>query len=159
MGALFRGRVRLGPPTLGPMANVFTRAMKLMRKHDPQLQEDGFGLLLPHAAAHLDALIAAHAQERDYGLRCWLLELIAEARSPETIDFLAAQLHSPDDCAPSWAAHGLRLIDTKESRTILHWSAALPEFERSRCPSLPVCSAEGRIRRNTCLAYAACTNV
>ncbi|SEF10603.1 hypothetical protein [Jiangella alba] len=30
-----------------------------MRRHDPQSQEDGFQLLLPHAA--------------DHGLRCWLL--------------------------------------------------------------------------------------
>ncbi|WP_405063424.1 hypothetical protein OG474_17770 [Kribbella sp. NBC_01505] len=64
------------------MASRFDRAMRLMRKHDPQLQEDGYHLLLPHAAEHLQELIAAYeAETEDPGLRGWLLELIEIARA------------------------------------------------------------------------------
>jgi len=56
--------------------------MRLMRKHDPQLQEDGFHMLRPHAAEHVDELIAEfRAEKKDHGLRCWLVELIGDARS------------------------------------------------------------------------------
>ena len=58
--------------------------MWLMRRHDPQVREDGFGILLPHAAKHVDELMAAFIEERDdHGLRCWLLELIGHAKSPK----------------------------------------------------------------------------
>jgi hypothetical protein len=30
----------------------------MMRKHSPQIQEDGFHALLPHAAEHVDELMA-----------------------------------------------------------------------------------------------------
>jgi hypothetical protein len=77
------------PGPIRPAANLkgvtkrFQQAMRLMRRHDPQAREDGFHLLLPHAAEHTDELIAEFSQERhDHGLRCWLLELIGQARSP-----------------------------------------------------------------------------
>lgn len=63
-------------------AKRFERAMRLMRRHDPQSQEDGFRLLLPHAADHVGELIQAFGQERDdHGLRCWLLEHLWRARA------------------------------------------------------------------------------
>jgi hypothetical protein len=66
--------------------------MQLMRDRDPQDQEDGFHLLLPHAAEHIDQLIAEFAKERiDHGLRCWLLELIGQARSPKALSVLTEQ--------------------------------------------------------------------
>lgn len=76
-------RVNAVVGSLAAMPQIFREAMGLMRSHDPQRQEDGFHLLLPHAADHLDELIAQFEQEQDdHGLRCWLLELIGAAESP-----------------------------------------------------------------------------
>lgn len=56
---------------LSEVTRQFDRAIRLMRRHDPQAQEDGFGALLPCAAEHVDELIAAFDAERDdHGLRC-----------------------------------------------------------------------------------------
>jgi hypothetical protein len=46
------------------MTDRFQQAMRLMRKHDPQTKEDGFGLLRLHAAEHID-----HSD--DESLRWW----------------------------------------------------------------------------------------
>lgn len=94
--------------------------MKLMRRHDPQQQEDGFALLQAHAAEYVDELIAEFAREGDHGLRCWLLELIGQARSPCAVPLLATQLQETDKALRDWAAAGLRLADTPESRKILY---------------------------------------
>jgi hypothetical protein len=97
--------------------------MWLMRRHNSQTQEDGFGLLLPHAAEHVDELMAEFAREQDdHGLRCWLLELIGEARSPKALALLVEQLHSDDESFRSWAVRGLQRLDTKEAREQL-WRA------------------------------------
>jgi hypothetical protein len=79
-----------------------------MRSHDPQRREEGFRHLLEHAAEHLDQLIEQFEQEKDdHGLRCcWLLELIGEARSPEAMPLLTAQLGSDDESLRNWAAAG-----------------------------------------------------
>lgn len=101
----------------------FRQAMRLMRAHDPQAQEDGFGLLLPHAAEHVDQLIAEFALERtDHGLRCWLLELIGQARSPKALAVLAEQLNGDDEFLRRWAARGLEQLATKAARYEL-WKA------------------------------------
>ena len=102
----------------------FKAAMKLMRKHDPQLQEDGFHTIEPRAAEWLPQLIAAFEQERDHGLKCWLLELIGHSGSPDALPVLAAHLHDPDESLRDWAVRGLRHLDTKESRRLL-WDAGL----------------------------------
>ncbi|SDT72797.1 hypothetical protein SAMN04515669_6747 [Jiangella sp. DSM 45060] len=103
-------------------AKRFERAMRLMRRHDPQSQEDGFRLLLPHAADHVGELLQAFADEHDHGLRCWLLELIGAARSPAALPLLVEQLHGDDTSLREWAARGLRLLDTKPAREHL-WRA------------------------------------
>lgn len=41
------------------MSSRFRDAIGLMRRHDPQIQEEGFQLLGDHAADHLDELITA----------------------------------------------------------------------------------------------------
>jgi hypothetical protein len=102
-----------------------------MRKHDPQLQEDGFHALLPHAADHLPELIREFHTETDHGLRCWLLELIGEAKKPETLPLLVEQHHSPDESFRDWAIHGLRLLDTHE------WHKALFDVRCPRTPARP----------------------
>ena len=105
------------------MVQGFRQAMRLMRSHDPQRQEDGFHQLLPHAADHLDELIAQFEQEQDdHGLRCSLLELIGTARSPTALPLLRTQLDSDDEALRSWAAAGLAKLNTPEARTLL-WRA------------------------------------
>jgi hypothetical protein len=101
----------------------FEEAMRLMRRRDPQTREDGFQLLLPYAAEHVDELVAAFGQEgADHGLRCWLLELIGEARSPEALSLLVEQLRSDDESLRGWAVRGLEMLDTKPAREQL-WRA------------------------------------
>ena len=106
-----------------PMTRGFREAMRLMRSHDPQSQEDGFHQLLPRAADHLDELIAQFEQEQDdHGLRCWLLELIGAAQSPGALPVLGAQLDSDDESLRYRAVAGLKKLDTPEARTLL-WRA------------------------------------
>ena len=102
----------------------------MMRKHDPQLSEDGFHALLPHAADHIDALIEDFRREEDHGLRCWLLELIGEARSVKAFDVLREQLHSTDSSLRDWAIRGLRALGTPEARQEL-FAAGVPKQSRA----------------------------
>lgn len=105
------------------MTKRFEQAMRLMRRRDPQAQENGFQLLLPHAAEHVDELVTAFDQERaDHGLRCWLLELIGEARSPDALALLVEQLQGDDESLRDWAVRGLKMLDTKPAREHL-WRA------------------------------------
>lgn len=105
------------------MARGFREAMQLMRSHDPQRREDGFHQLLPHAADHLDELIAEFELEQDdHGLRCWLLELIGAARSPAALPLLRTQLDSDDESLRHWASTGLTKLNTHEARALL-WRA------------------------------------
>ncbi|MEV4635787.1 HEAT repeat domain-containing protein [Actinoplanes sp. NPDC049548] len=105
------------------VASEFERALRLMRRHDPQLAEDGFQWLSQIAGTHVDELIVEFGRETDHGLRCWLLELIGRTRSPQSFDLLAAQLHSEDEALRDWAARGLQQLDTKEARRVL-WQHA-----------------------------------
>ena len=91
----------------------------MMRKHNPQTMEDGFYSLLPHAAEHIDELLAEFQTEKDHGLRCWLLELIGEARSEKAFDLLCEQLQSSDESLREWAIRGLRKLNTREARRAL----------------------------------------
>lgn len=101
------------------MDRLFREAMRLMRRSNPQLQEDGFGMLRPVAHRYVRELMVEFANERDHGLRCWLLELIGEARSPEAFPLLAVQLRGDDESLRSWAVDGLAQLDTKEARRLL----------------------------------------
>jgi hypothetical protein len=101
------------------MASTFDRAVRMMRKHDSQTQEDGFALLKPVAAKFLDELIDAFEVETDHGLKCWLLELIGEARSDEALALFGREIAGDDDALRSWAARGLRALDSKPARTVL----------------------------------------
>ena len=99
------------------MTKRFDNAMRMMRHRDPQVQEDGFGLLEPHAAEHLDELVVAFDEEQDHGLRAWLFELIAAARDPRALPLLVQYLS--DSELRTYALHGLRRLDTKDARTAL----------------------------------------
>lgn len=100
----------------------FKKCMAMMRKRDSMTQEEGFRWLLPHAAEHLPELIEEFGKEKDHGLRCWLLELIGSARSPEACGFLAGQLAGSDQQLRYWAIWGLKNLNSKEARTLL-WQA------------------------------------
>ncbi|MDG4827221.1 HEAT repeat domain-containing protein [Asanoa sp. WMMD1127] len=101
------------------MADEFARALRLMRRRDPQLAEDGFQRLRAVAGQHVDRLVDEFRHEPDHGLRCWLLELIGHARSPRAFELLVGQLSSDDESLRKCAERGLRLLDTKEARTAL----------------------------------------
>ena len=103
------------------MTRRFDEAMRLMRRNDPQLMEDGFRLLRGHAAEHIGELIAEFGREENgHGLRCWLLELIGEARSERAFPLLAEQLHSRDEAFRGWAVRGLEDLGTKAARQALY---------------------------------------
>jgi hypothetical protein len=102
----------------------FARALQSMRSRDSRLRSDGFDFLREHADAYVDDLIAEFEREQeDHGLRCLLLELISEARSPHALRVLADQLESDDESLRLWATRGLEMLDTRE---------ALKELDRAR---------------------------
>jgi hypothetical protein len=103
----------------------FARAMQAMRSRNPQTQEDGFDFLREHADAFVAELIAEFETERDdHGLRCWLLELLAETRSPDALPLLVAQLQSDDESLRFWAIRGVEMLDTREARQELYRARA-----------------------------------
>ncbi|MCW2937495.1 MAG: hypothetical protein JWN00_480, partial [Actinomycetia bacterium] len=76
----------------------FAWALESMRSGDPQSRENGFDFLREHADTYVDELIAEFQKEQeDHGLRCWLLELVAEARSSAALPLLASQLEGDDE--------------------------------------------------------------
>ncbi|GAA3511854.1 hypothetical protein GCM10022234_03070 [Aeromicrobium panaciterrae] len=102
------------------MADRFAEAMRLMRKHDPQLMEDGFGMMRTIAGSHLPKLVEAYESEPDIGLRRWLLELIGSTARAENLNVLVDALGAEDEALRETAAAGLALMDTKEARTVLY---------------------------------------
>jgi hypothetical protein len=94
----------------------FIQALRWMRDDDPRHRERGFDFLREHADSYVDALIAEFDQESDPELRDWLLELIAEARSPAAVDVLADQLDSEEESLRLWAIRGLEMLDTAPAR-------------------------------------------
>lgn len=97
--------------------------MRLMRSHNAQTREDGFQLLWSHAAEHVEELVAEFVGEHvDHGLRCWLLELIGEARYPGALPLLVEQLNGDDESLRDWAARGLERLDSQPAREQL-WRA------------------------------------
>lgn len=100
----------------------FDRALRSMRGDDPRSRVDAFDFLREHADSYVDELIAAFAAAGDEDghtgaeLRCWLLELVAEARSPGAVPVLAGQLDSDDESLRLWAIRGLEMLDTREAQ-------------------------------------------
>ena len=106
----------------------FKKCMEMMRSRDPQVQEDGFHWLLPHASEYVGELIEGFHSEDDFGLRCWLLELVAATKSEVAFEFLAEQLRSDEWRFRHWAMKGLKHLDTKQARTFL-WDARSWELD------------------------------
>ena len=98
---------------------TFNESLALMRKRNPQLAENGFHHLRPRAKECLPQLIEAFRNEEVRSVRCWLLELIGEARSAEALPILCEQALSADESFKAWGIAGLKLLDTKAARTFL----------------------------------------
>jgi hypothetical protein len=98
----------------------FAQALESMRSPDTRLRTHGFDFLREHADAYVDELITEFTRERDDELRCWLLELICEARSPSALPVLAGELESDDESVRFWAIRGLEMLDTREARHELY---------------------------------------
>jgi hypothetical protein len=107
------------------MANPrFERALRMLRSPDPEAGERGFDFLREHADAFVGDLMAAFETEADQGLRCLLLELVAEARSAAALPVLAGQLDSEDDDLRLWAVRGLEMLDSREANRLLEQAEA-----------------------------------
>ena len=102
----------------------FQECMRLMHKRDPQMQEDGFHLLLSQAHDYTQQLIEEFVQETDPGLRCWLLELLVETRNSDALPLFLQHLHSKETDLRVIAIRGLKQLDTKEARRAL-WEAGI----------------------------------
>ncbi|MGH3239694.1 MAG: hypothetical protein ACRDNL_04885 [Spirillospora sp.] len=102
--------------------------MQRMRANEPQAREDAFDFLREHADAYIDDLIAEFtaeaaetaqtgeaAQADDHGLRAWLLELIAEARSAKALEVFRAELEGTDESLRFWAVRGLEMLDSRDA--------------------------------------------
>ena len=98
----------------------FRECLAMMHKHDPQIQEDGFHALLPHAAEYVPELMIAFQQEQEHGLKCWLLESLAEAKSLEAMPMFIEYLYGDDESLQTWAAYGLYRIDNKDTLRMLY---------------------------------------
>lgn len=98
----------------------FKECMKLMRASDAMTQEDGFHWLLPRAHEHVEELIREFENEKNIGLRCWLLELLGEAKSDLALPVFQECINDNDEMLRGWAISGLETLDTRESRTTLY---------------------------------------
>lgn len=98
----------------------FAQALEAMRSRDPRISTRGFDFLREHADAYVDELVEEFGREQDDELRCWLLELISEARSPRALGVLAGQLESDDESLQFWAVRGLEMLDSREARHELY---------------------------------------
>ncbi len=76
-------------------------------------------MLLHHADKFVEELIAEFREETDQGLKSWLLELVAEARSEKAFDFLHEQIDASNLSYRDWAIKGLRRLNTKASKKLL----------------------------------------
>jgi len=93
--------------------------MRMMRKHSALTREEGFHLLLPHASEFVEEMMQEFHDEKNHCLRCWLLELIGEAKDQRALNLLVEQLHSEDEDFRAWAIHGLHALDTHKARKAL----------------------------------------
>src|SRR5262245_26444166 len=98
---------------------TFKECLSLLRKRNAMLAESGFHLLRPRAKEHLRDLIEAFEAEHVRSVKCWLLELIGDARSEEALELLCEQALCSDESLQSWGIRGLELLDTKEARKFL----------------------------------------
>jgi hypothetical protein len=102
----------------------FDQAMQSMREKDPRAREGAFDFLREHADSYVDELVAEFTAEQDQDLRCWLLELLAEARSAKALDVFRGELESPDESLQFWAVRGLEMLDSRDADQALEQARA-----------------------------------
>lgn len=98
------------------------KCLEMMRKHDPQTQEDGFHWLLDHAGEYVNELLTEFNNEDNGISRYWLLELLAEAKLPALLPVFAECLYGSDASLSVGALFALNKLNTKEARQLL-WEA------------------------------------
>ncbi|WP_395647548.1 HEAT repeat domain-containing protein [Terricaulis sp.] len=103
-----------------PRHPTFKEALALMRSRNAMDAEGGFLEVQRMAREHVAELMAAFAVEPQDGVRCWLLELIGEARAPEAFALLCEQSASADESLRSWAVRGLQMLGTPDARAFLY---------------------------------------
>ena len=97
----------------------FEKCMAMMRRRNAAIQEDGYHWLLPRSREFVPELVREYSAEQDQGLRCWLLELLAEARAPELLDLFRGALHDGHEGVQDRGVMGRRKLDTAEARSVL----------------------------------------
>jgi hypothetical protein len=91
----------------------------MMRSRNALRAEEGFHALLPRAKEHVRELMEAFGVEEHHGVRCWILELIGEARAEEAFELLRQQTDCGDEALQDWAVQGLRKLDSHNARKFL----------------------------------------
>ena len=97
----------------------FLSAMERMRSKHANQQEQGYNMLLAHAGKFPEELIAEFRAETDHGLKCWLLELLADSRSEKVFDLFHEMLDASNLTFRDLAVKGLRRLNSKESKKLL----------------------------------------
>ena len=96
----------------------FEHHLDEMRSTDPETAEGGFAAIQERASEQIDNLIAAFATETDHGVRCWLLELVGDARSEKALPLLRWALTCDDEAFRRWALHGIHQLGTPEAKAL-----------------------------------------
>jgi len=97
----------------------FQTCIRMMRRHTPHTQEDGFHWLLPRVEEHINELIAEFQKPENQTIQGWLLELIGHSRSEVAFALLAEQIRSENDSLREWAIRGLKHFGTKLAAQLL----------------------------------------
>lgn len=103
-----------------PRTVKFEEALRLMRSRNSLTAEEGFHLLRAMAADHTRLLIMEFEAEPRHDMRCWLLELIGEARDETALGVLVREARSSDVKLRSWAVRGLQALETPAARRALY---------------------------------------
>lgn len=88
-----------------------------MKSRNPDKAEAGFSALAAIASVSVQERTDAFEAEERLDLRCWLLELISVARSPQAFETLCKQTQSEHEALRNWAIWGITELNTKEART------------------------------------------
>jgi HEAT repeat protein len=95
--------------------------VELLRRRNVQgAYLDGvMGDLNEHATANVDELLVAFGAEPEARVRALLLSVIAEAAAPAAFPTFAQVLFGDDEDLRIWAARGLHILGTPDSRRVL----------------------------------------
>jgi hypothetical protein len=103
--------------------------MVLMSHEEAKISEEGFALLRDRAAEFAENLICDFEDGIYGGCRFWLLELIVEARSRDSVPVLIGELSNPALDFRQLAAEGLKAIATSEAIAALVKAGVNPSID------------------------------